>query len=222
MKNTSQKGAVISILIGVIVVLIGVLSYMYFVPVKSELYTDTTNSTSTTVIIATPTNNVVPISPASSTTKLIQNEDFKVAYPGSVFSAYEINQTIPPNYDFKFKSIKLIDSKRAGLIGKTECMYGLSGNTSECSVEKEAGISFFTVPAPISIVTKDLTPDITSKTTIAGKDSISYKMGAEGSGIEYYYIPVNSEKTLVVIRMYREDGFPGVGLLNEILTTLQI
>lgn len=202
---------------GIIVVLVGVVGYLASQKPATEPNTKVTPS---------PVNTS-PTPPPSSQTdktgwKIYTGTGFEVQYPENTFAVVHIAKQLPPDYKSNYAGVKLISSSRASKLGKKECSYGESGLTSVCEAEMEGGIEFIQVNASVQSLTSSLDSSLKTTVTLAGKQTVKWSIGAEGEGYDYYYIPLNSSKTLVVTRQYRFDGFPQQTSFDQVLSTLVI
>ena len=158
----------------------------------------------------------------TSSWKTYNGASFEVRYPESTSAPVQVTKQLPPDYKVNYSGVKLISSVRLSKLGKQECSYGESGLTSACKAEMEGGIEFIQVNASAQSLTSSLDNSLKTTVTLAGKQIVKWSIGAEGEGTDYYYIPVNSNQTLVVARLYRYDGFPQQTLFNQVLVTLVI
>jgi hypothetical protein len=147
---------------------------------------------------------------------------FKFQYPKSTFALVKVISKLPPNYKHSYSGLKLISSARISKLGKRECFYGQSDLPSICKAEMESGIEFIHVKASIQKLTSVLDDSLKSTVTLAGRKAIKWSIGAEKEGSDYYYVSLNSNQTLVVVRVYRSDGFPKQDLFDRVLATLVV
>lgn len=216
----NKSYSTIILLIILLVALSG--AVVYFISSKPQKTANTTtDQAQQSQEVQTPTST--PKS-SGSNWRTYRNEEygFKIQYPQDIFDLVKITKSLPPDYKVNYDGVKLISLARASKLGKQECTYGGSGIISVCKAELEGGIEFI----PINNSIQNLTSTIknSSKTTvvIGKKQSIKYSIGAEGEGADYYYIPLNSNRTLVAVRFYRFDGFPKPTLFEQILNTLLV
>ena len=148
---------------------------------------------------------------------IYRNEDygFEFKYPGEIFALTEANM-------YGMKSVKLISVNKLQFLGEKRCHYGESDFTSICSAESEGGISFTFVSKPI----KNVADASAERIIIANKEGLFSGIGAEGEGINTYYIPLNPSQTLIVRDLYRlVDGgtatFPSTMETRQIFSTLK-
>jgi hypothetical protein len=205
MKNTQKGSTVIILLVIIILLLLGIGFYLY----KNQ-------KVENSVVIdqeSTKNNN----------SQKFETSDFSISFPKDTLVQVPFSQTLPPNYLKQYNGIKFIFENRANLIGKKGCYYGESGLESVCTANKEEGISFIVVDDSISNLTSNLSASSKSNTTIYGKQAIAWKIGAEGDGIDYYYMSMNQNKTLVISRQYTyKNSFILSQLFDEIVSTLKI
>lgn len=143
---------------------------------------------------------------------------YEMKYPEKDFALFEISKSLL--LDNEYTGVKLISAARVEKLGKKECSYGQSGLTSLCTKEMEGGIEFILVDSSVPSLTSFLDSSLTTMVTIAGKESIKWSIGAEGEGTDYYYISISPNQTLVVVRLYRSDGFPDKNLFDQVMNTL--
>lgn len=232
MNVKNQKGFANIVLIVLVVILAGALGYVTLVKKPAPVeQSQTNNLQNTQPTTPPPTNNTVSQNPPanqpqSSTSepgwKIYSGAGFELQYPENNFALVQIAKQLPPDYKINYGGAKLISSARVGKLGKQECSYGESGLTSVCKAEMEGGIEFIKVNASAQSLTPSLDSSLKTTVTLAGKQSVKWSIGVEGEGTDYYYIPLNSNQTLVVARLYRFDGFPQQTLFNQVLATLVI
>ncbi len=213
----NQKGLANIFLIGIIVVLVGAVGY--FALRKSA----TEPNTQVTPLTVNTSQTPPPSSQTNKTGwKIYTDAGFEVQYPENAFGVVQITKQLPPDYKSNYAGAKLISSSRVSKLGKQECSYGESGLSSVCKAEMEGGIEFIQVNTSAQSLTSSLESSLKTTVTLAGKQTVKWSIGAEGEGTEYYYIPLNSSQTLVVVRLYRFDGFPQQNSFDQVLTTLVI
>jgi len=154
--------------------------------------------------------------------KTYNGTNFEVQYSESTFALVQVTKQLPPDYKSNYAGVKLISSARVSKLDKQECSYGESGLTFVCKAEMEGGIEFIQVNASTQSLTSSLDSSLKTIVTLAGKQTVKWSIGAGDEGTDYYYIPLNSNQTLVVARLYRFDGFPQQTLFNQVLATLVI
>lgn len=207
MKKT-QKGSTTVVLLTIIIVLILGFGLYFYKNQKSEITT-----------VPEQTNNQVV---QDNNSKSYESADFSITYAKDTFTQVQMSQHLPPKYLTPYAGIKLISPSRATLIGKNQCSYGESDIISTCTAEKEGGISFVVVNDSISNLTSELDASLKTNTTISGKQAVVWKIGAEGAGADYYFVAINQNKTLMITRLYTDEGFPSNDSFDEIKSTLKI
>ena len=197
-----QKGAVIVWAVLIIVILIIVGGVFYFQNTKSSVI--------------------------DSSLIQIQSTDYLVSYSPTLFSEVHTNVRLPRDYTVGHQGIKLIDPKYASKIGKKECSSGEVGEVSGlmrlCTAENQPGITFLVLSDSINNVTSVFQDFGTSDQVIEGKTFITSSIGAEGSGVAYYFYSLSSNKTLVIVRnIVENDTFiPSDAVFNQVISTLTV
>lgn len=151
-----------------------------------------------------------------------QEHGFTVKYPSDVFAVVSTGSKLPSDYGSRYESVKLIVADNLQKLGKQECIYGSRSSPVTCAAETEPGIELLTVNSPVALVTMDINPSEANREIVAGREAIVYRIGAEGAGRDFYFIPVADTRTLVAIRVYEYGGFPPVPLVKSILDTLTV
>lgn len=127
----------------------------------------------------------------------------------------------PPDWRNRAQGLKLIAADRAALMGKAECMYGESGRASPCNPEQEAGLSIALLDHPYEAVRAALTKPPTTAIRLAGREGISWEIGAEGEGADHLLVPLD-ERTLLVVLQHRGSGNPAPDAVEAVLDSLSI
>jgi len=225
----NQKDFTNVVLIVLVVILAGAVGYFALRKPTTEPTTSPTNNNvqPTQPQITPPPTNITQTPPPSSQTnksgwKVYADAGFEVQYPENAFTVVQVTKQLPPDYKSNYAGAKLISSARVSKLDKQECSYGESGLTSVCKAEMEGGIEFVQVNASAQSLTSSLDGSLKTTVTLAGKQTVKWSIGAEGEGTDYYYIPLSSNQTLVVTRLYRFDGFPQQTLFSQVLATLLI
>ncbi|WNO53585.1 hypothetical protein [Stakelama saccharophila] len=112
---------------------------------------------------------------------------------------------LPPDYDRAFDATKLLPLDRRAKLGKNGCRYGLSGRTSTCSAEKEAGLSFAVVDLPLATLRDRFDASRAARTTLARREGFRVEQTAEGMGATYTFLPAG-DRTVVIEHRHREHG----------------
>lgn len=213
------------LLVIVVVILIGIVMYLGTTgdTTQPEVTTTENENTGTTQTPA-PGNSTSYASQTGWQTHFDAN--YTVQYPTNTFALAGLGKgTLPPRYQVNYGGIKLIDASHLSTLGQQNCYYGESGLLTVCSVEKEAGIAIFEVDNTIDTLTTEIKDQITS-TTLGSYDAKKWSAGAEGDGIEIYYIELLNKKTLIVQNQYTDIGmsyeFPPRALFEQIVDTLVI
>src|SRR3546814_18302253 len=105
------------------------------------------------------------------------------------------------------RGTKLIAADREKLIGKAECLYGLSGQASLCNAELEAGLAFAMVEEPYEAISARFSEELLEPMRVAGIDGLAWRIGAEGEGAEHILLHVG-ERTILIVRQFRNSGNP--------------
>jgi hypothetical protein len=129
--------------------------------------------------------------------------------------------SVPPDWTRQVPGIKLVAADRAALIGRAECLYGQSGEASRCNATQEAGLAFAIVAEPFAGLSAKLSPELRRGISLAGRDGVSWQIGAEGEGAEHILLPAG-ERTLLIVRHYRESGNADEAAVREVLANLKI
>lgn len=137
----------------------------------------------------------------------------------SKLARVEAQVGIPPNWNREIRGMKLVARDRAELIGKAECMYGLSGQASPCTAEKEAGLAFALVETPYEEMQAQITDPAPSPVTVAGREGIRWEIGAEGEGADYTMLPAYTG-TILIVRQYRTSGNPDAAAIAQVFDSL--
>jgi hypothetical protein len=153
---------------------------------------------------------------------------FSFQYPTQKFALFPAASVVP-SYGISgmgVASMKLIFTSKVSALGKPGCMYGESGKTYVCSVEGEEGIGFIPENDSVANLTAKLEPSLKKSVNLAGKQVIEWSEGVEGSGIDYYYVPLSPSMgvphTLVVTRDYTYGGSMDEQTFISVLGTLVI
>ena len=106
--------------------------------------------------------------------------------------------------------VKLLPVDRAAKVGKDSCMYGESGMSTTCNVASENGIFFGVIKTDIETALSGFGSLPMRMVNIADVDVVQYSMGAEGSGVDYFFWPMSDNTTLVVARNYTTQFSPKI------------
>ena len=231
---SNQKGFVNIILIVLVVILAGTAGY-FALSKKTPNESPVLNNEN-----ITPSNNLTTTS--ETTWKVYSGNGFSVKYPENIFTMFELEKYSTPKNKINASKVKLISTAHASNIGKKECRYNGNNEKEVCTIEAESGIIFNDTDGPILDYTSLIEGDGGKKTTvtIGGKQFIESsrtfpnctypkdKYGEEqkicsgGSGLDIYYISLNPNRTLMIMRNDNGDNFPQQSLFNQVLTTLTI
>lgn len=162
---------------------------------------------------------------ADSSLTQIHSTDYSVSYSPALFTEIQTNTMFPPDYKVGHQGIKLIDPKYVSKIGKKECWPSAAPDVSLlCTAENQPGITFLVLDNSINNVTSAFRDFGTSEQVIEGKKFITSSIGAEGSGVAYYFYSLSASKTLVIIRNIVENNtfIPSDTVFNEIIATLTV
>jgi hypothetical protein len=129
--------------------------------------------------------------------------------------------SVPPDWAREVPGIKLITRERAKLIGKAECLYGLSGRATVCNATQEAGIAFATVEESYDVLSKRLSGPLRRDVELAGRNGVSWTVGAEGEGVEHILLPAGDRAALIV-RHFRASGNPPEEAIAAVLGSTRL
>lgn len=183
----------LAIVLGLLVVL-GLFVRFYFFSSKVVI----TNSQGQTASnISSSTSDI------SAWLKLRDSENnFEVKYPRGIFKRIYPQIIAPLSSQDKVKAIGIAhysNSKYCDLSGRLE---GCTASTTDIA------INFFSVERNFNDVFKDLKKnygEIMEVMTIDGHQGVSFLIGAEGEGVEYIVLPINSAQTLFIARSYLDE-----------------
>ena len=147
---------------------------------------------------------------------------FSVRYPEILIPIEIKKATLPPNYDVEYNAIKFIPIEKAQILGKNDCSYGESGEITTCRAEMEFGIEFIYIDKRLEDAVKFLDPELLNEEYLFGRREIVYRIGAGGRGKDYYFIPAENYKTLVMVRFYDEEFGPNIGVFYGMLDRLKL
>ena len=178
-------------------------------------------------ISTTPANEAAPAeNPASNAADPLQPASLtvgalRVPYNQARLSPVRANLPLPPDWKQSVEGVKLIASDRVELIGKAECLYGQSGEATQCNPEQEAGLAFAALPAPFAGAAARLPADQRRSISLAGAEGVSWEIGAEGEGAEYILLPAG-EGTILIVRQFRTSGNPDEQALATVLSDMRL
>jgi hypothetical protein len=142
-------------------------------------------------------------------------------YDPAKLVALDAPVSVPPDWTQQVPGIKLVAADRAALIGRAECLYGQSGEASRCNATQEAGLAFAIVAEPFAGLSAKLSPELRRGISLAGRDGVSWQIGAEGEGAEHILLAAGN-RTLLIVRHYRESGNADEAAVREVLANLKI
>lgn len=140
-------------------------------------------------------------------------------YDPSLLAKTDVDVQIPPDWSRQVRGTKLVPRDRIDLIGKAECMYGLSGQAQRCTAEKEAGLAFALLDTPFEEMRGRIEEPAPSEVTMAGRDGIRWEIGAEGEGADYILLPADGG-TMLIVHQYRTSGNPDEQAVQAVLDSL--
>ncbi len=118
-------------------------------------------------------------------------------------------QAVPPGSKTAVPGVKLIAADRAASLGKSGCTYGESGVQTTCNADMENGLFFGIVKADLETALSGVdNPSLLKAVAINDVDVYQYSIGAEGSGVDYYFWPITDEATLLIARKYVGASMP--------------
>lgn len=140
-------------------------------------------------------------------------------YDPAMLAKVDAELGIPPDWEREVRGTKLVARDRAALIGKAECMYGLSGQATRCTAEKEAGLAFALLDTPFEEMRARISDPAPSEVTMAGREGIRWEIGAEGEGADYILLPADGG-TMLITHQYRTSGNPDEAAVQAVLDSL--
>jgi len=156
-------------------------------------------------------------------------DDFRVRYPSQTFSVVPSAMTVPEFESLgTLSGVKLQAKSDAPPYGKynVECMYG---DTQVCAVESGTGGQYVVVNKLFDELVAPLHPELTDSVMVAGKRGMKYSYGAEGDGVDHYYVQISTNKTLLISFVYRgefggdhQNAVARRALFNQILATVTV
>src|SRR6185436_521302 len=109
-------------------------------------------------------------------------------------------------------------------LGKVACPDGGKGETIICSVVGADGIAFLIAEDSIPNVIAPLEKTLLSTSNLGGVKVTTFEYGAEGDGAKMLFVPLGSQRTLIVYQRYScclvELSLPK-GLVEKVLATLK-
>jgi len=149
-----------------------------------------------------PTPSPQPQTLDTSNWQTYRNEEFgfEVRYPEKRFALVPVEIGVFPDFDTRHEGEKLVDRGAVTRFGKEECWYGEAGFAMVCNALPENGISFVVVDKDISYFVESggAGGEGEGEISVAGRNGIRYAHGAEGYNIEYYYLPLEANRTVVI------------------------
>lgn len=145
----------------------------------------------------------------------------RIQYDSALLAPFQAKVALPPDWTNEVEGLKLIGRDRAALIGKAECLYGLSGQASSCNVQQEAGLSFASLDIAFADLAARLPPKEVKPISLARAQGLSWQIGAEGEGAEYILLPAG-KGSILIVRQFRTSGNPDDGALGAVLGDLTI
>lgn len=145
-------------------------------------------------------------------------EGFSFRYPAAEWTEVRTTAGLPGAPGERRPAVKLLRPADAARLGRNECSYGQSGETVECTAEKEPGIALFVADSPLAGIRASLDGSLVESTSVAGREALRYSIGAEGEGIDWLLVPMN-DRTLVIEILKRRDRAPAA---DAILRTLEL
>lgn len=162
-------------------------------------------------------NDQVP----ASAPKMLAVGPLQVRYDDALLAPVRAGIPIPPDWARQAQGWKLLARDRAALIGEAECMYGQSGQASQCNAVQEAGLAFAMLDTPYPEISGKLPADQRKPFSLAGAKGLSWQIGTEGEGAEYILLPAGAG-TLLIVRQFRNAGNPDEAAIGRVLNDLKL
>lgn len=143
----------------------------------------------------------------------------RLRYDPALLAPVDARIGVPPDWSRRADALKLVARDRAELIGKAECMYGLSGQAERCTAAKEAGLAFAFLETPFEELRGAIDDPAPREIAIAGRDRIRWEIGAEGEGADYILFPADGG-TILIEHQYRTSGNPDDAAVEAVLESL--
>jgi hypothetical protein len=140
-------------------------------------------------------------------------------YDPALLAPVETTVAVPPDWSVRVPGTKLVAADREKLIGKAECLYGLSGQASLCNAEQEAGLAFAVMDEPYEAMRARLSEELREPIRLGGIDGVSWTIGAEGEGAEHILLPTDGQ-TVLIVRQFRASGNPPEEAIAAVLQSL--
>jgi len=144
--------------------------------------------------------------------------------PGELTKA-EVLVEVPPDYDDEVWSVKLIPASRAALLGQDRCRYGQSGRTENCVAENETGLILALLERPLAdyrdaFVDEGLDDEL-SPASLDGISGFGFVAEAEGSGVEYRFLPLE-DRTVLVARQFAAGHDEGREAIEQVIRDIAL
>lgn len=153
----------------------------------------------------------------------VSGEGYSVTYPASQALQVKMTESLYNDLKGQYAADTLISSTRYNQLGETKCYYGQSGNVSECRIEKESRLSFFAINESLNDLTEGIDATLLTSVTVDGVKSVLLRVGAEGEGIDQYFIPLAHNRTLVIKRSYNDSTtFPTKAQVDQFIASINI
>ena len=143
-----------------------------------------------------------------------------VTYDSASLAMLPATVALPPDWKAEVPGTKLIAKDRVALIGKAECLYGQSGQASQCNVQQEAGVSFASLEQSYSQLGANIPADQRKPVELAGVTGTSWQIGAEGEGAEYILLPAG-DGGILIVRQFRATENLEDGVTRQVLNGLR-
>lgn len=163
-----------------------------------------------------------PETPVTSGMRVIEEENYSLSYSSALATEVNVVEELPDNRTAQFSARTLIGNDRYATLGEPNCYYGQSGEPSDCRAERENRVSFFVANKSVDELTDSYDTVLLTATSVAGRKSVLYRIGAEGEGVDVYFVPIDENRTFVVKRFYNSTGFPTKAQFDQILATVKI
>lgn len=136
----------------------------------------------------------------------------------------DVTLSLPPLYKTSVFASKLIPASLAAQLGQKVCHYNQSKAATTCNASQEVGLSLALLERPISeyraAFTKDgIGADRLPEARIDNAHGFSFTVGAQGSGTEYRFFPVD-QRTLLIARQFAPGEEQGDNAMRAVVASI--
>jgi hypothetical protein len=144
-------------------------------------------------------------------------------YDAGALTMVEVVVEVPPSFESEVWGTKLIPVQRAAMLGQQLCQYGESGRIDTCEAENEAGLVLALLERPLAdyqqaFVENGLGDEL-SPTQLDGSRGFTVTAQAEGSGIEYHFLPLR-ERTILLARQFHAGQDAGGEAVQDVIRSI--